>query len=132
MGTSDGLLGRLGQITLTVRDVPQAAAFYGDALGLPRLPIPAPASLAFFDCAGIRLMLSLPEGEATGSGGAVLYFRVPHIQPAYTELRRRGVPFVGEPHRIARMPDHDLWMAFFRDPSGNLLAIMSEEPAAAG
>jgi methylmalonyl-CoA/ethylmalonyl-CoA epimerase len=130
MGTGDVSLGELGQITLTVHDVPQAVAFYEGALGLKRLPIPAQPSLAFFDCAGVRLMLSLPEGESTGVGGAVLYFRVRGIQPSYAGLRRQGVAFLGEPHLIARLPDHDLWMAFFRDPSGNLLAIMSEEPKA--
>jgi methylmalonyl-CoA/ethylmalonyl-CoA epimerase len=130
MRTGDVSLRELGQITLTVQDVPQAVAFYQDTLGVPRLPIAAPPTLAFFDCAGVRLMLSLPEGESTGAGGAVLYFRVRRIQPSYAELRRRGVTFLGEPHLIARLPDHDLWMAFFRDPSGNLLAIMSEEPKA--
>ncbi len=124
-------LAQLGQIALTVRDVPRAAAFYQDTLGLKRLPIGAPPSLAFFDCAGIRLMLSLPEGSSTGPGGTVLYFRVPRIQPSYTHLKERGVSFASEPHLIARMPDHDLWMAFFQDPSGNPLAIMSEEPKAA-
>jgi hypothetical protein len=24
------------------------------------------------------------------------------------------------------LPDHELWMAFFRDPDENLLALMSE------
>lgn len=124
-------LAQLGQIALTVRDVPGAVAFYQDTLGLKRLPIAAPPSLAFFDCAGVRLMLSLPEGSSAGPGGAVLYFRVAQIQQGYTQLRERGVSFEGQPHLIARMPDHDLWMAFFRDPSGNTLAIMSEEPKAA-
>jgi methylmalonyl-CoA/ethylmalonyl-CoA epimerase len=130
MRGGDASLGQLGQITLTVQDIPRAVAFYQDTLGLPRLPIASAPSLAFFDCAGIRLMLSLPEGDSAGPGGAVLYFRVPRIHPGYDTLRQRGVTFLGEPHLIARMPDHDLWMAFFRDPFGNTLAIMSEEPPA--
>jgi len=118
-------LGAIGQIALTVQDLPRAVAFYRDALGLTPLPIEAP-TLAFFDCAGIRLMLALPEGNDGRTGGAALYFRVGDIHDAYRTLGARGVAFLGEPHRVARLPDHQLWMAFFRDPAGNLLALMSE------
>ena len=81
--------------------------------------------LAFFDCAGIRLMLSGAEkpGEQYSS---VVYFRVPDILAAAKTLESRGVPFDRPPHLVARMPDHDLWMAFFRDPDRNLLALMAE------
>ena len=41
-------------------------------------------------------------------------------------LSSRGVRFEEGPHLIARMPDHELWMAFFRDPDENLLALMAE------
>ena len=58
--------------------------------------------------------------------GSVVYFKVPDIQAAHAELRNQGVSFEGEPHLIARMPDHELWMAFFRDSEGNTLALMSE------
>jgi methylmalonyl-CoA/ethylmalonyl-CoA epimerase len=118
-------LGAIGQITNTVSDVPRAVAFYRDAMGLTQLPIPAPPTMAFFDCAGTRLMLSLPEPgfEARGS---VLYFKVEEIQTVYDLLSSRGVGFLGEPHMVARMPDHELWMAFFRDPDGNPLALMCE------
>ena len=119
-------LGTIGQITSTVKDMPRAVAFYRDALGIPQIPIPAGPNLAFFDCGGIRLMLSLPEGEVQQTG-SVLYFRVPDIQDAYAQLRSRGVEFIGEPHLIARLPDHELWMAFFRDPDGNPLALMAEQ-----
>lgn len=125
---TEGLaLGSIGQLTQVVKDVPRAVAFYRDALGIPQLPIPAPPSMAFFDCDGIRLMLSLPEGSEQGGGGAVIYFKVPDIERAYEGLRQRGVVFMGEPHLIAKLPDHELWMAFFRDPDKNMLALMSEK-----
>lgn len=124
-------LGTIGQIANTVHDVPRAVAFYRDALGIPQIPIPAPPSLAFFDCGGIRLMLSLPEGEFDHAG-SVLYFRVGDIHAAHRTLQERGVSFLDAPHVIARLPDHELWMAFFRDPDGNPLAIMSEVRAGAG
>jgi predicted enzyme related to lactoylglutathione lyase len=120
-------LGSIGQLTLVVRDMTRAVAFYRDMLGIPQLPIPAPPSLSFFDCDGIRLMLSLPEGSEQGGGGAVIYFRVADIRRVYDGLVERGVSFLGEPHLIAKLPDHELWMAFFRDPDGNMLSIMSEE-----
>jgi len=117
--------GTLGQIANTVRDMPRAVSFYRDTLGLRQLPIPAPPNLAFFDCDGIRLMLSLPEGTFDHPG-SVLYFKVDDIHAAHRALAERGVSFAGAPHLIARMPDHELWMTFFSDPDGNPLALMSE------
>jgi methylmalonyl-CoA/ethylmalonyl-CoA epimerase len=117
-------LGHIAQIALTVRDVAESIPFYRDVLGLPHLPIPAP-TLAFFDCDGIRLMLTPPEGEFT-PGGSVLYFKVDDLDAEYAACLERGATFFGEPHLIAKLPDHELWMAFLRDPSGNALALMSE------
>ena len=119
-------LGAIGQIALSVRDVPRAVAFYRDALGMRQIPSPAPPSMAFFDCDGIRLMLSLPEGESMGTGGSAIYFRVADLPAAYDTFRTRGVSFVDAPHMIARLSDHELWMAFFRDPDQNILALMCE------
>jgi catechol 2,3-dioxygenase-like lactoylglutathione lyase family enzyme len=116
-------LGRIGQIALTVSDIGRAVTFYRDSLGM-RFLFQVP-NLAFFDCDGIRLMLSLPEKTAEGSS-SVIYYKVADIQEAFQTLASRGVAFEGEPHSIAKMPDHELWMAFFRDPDRNLLALMSE------
>ncbi|MEX0713371.1 MAG: VOC family protein [Pirellulales bacterium] len=127
-GPGFGLSG-IGQIALVVSDLPRAAAFYRDALGM-RLLFEVPP-MAFFDCAGIRLMLTLPEPGKTAGANSVLYFKVVDIQSAHDALSSQGVPFVGPPHKIARLADHDLWMAFFRDPDQNLLALMSEVPHAA-
>jgi len=119
-------LSQIGQIALTVSDVERSVAFYRDALGV-KLLFRAGPNLAFFDCAGVRLMLSAPEGEfRPGGGGSVLYFKVPDISAAFAALRSRGVAFVDEPHLIAKMPDHELWMCFFKDPDGHILALMCE------
>ena len=120
--TSFGL-GRIGQIALTVSDIGRSVAFYRDSLGM-RFLFQVP-NLAFFDCDGIRLMLSLPEKAAEGSS-SVIYYKVADIQQVFETLASRGVAFEAEPHLIAKMPDHELWMAFFRDPDRNLLALMSE------
>ena len=120
------LLGPLGQIALQVPDVPAAVRFYRDALGL-RLLFEAPPGLAFFDLSGVRLMLSAPEqGQTAAPSTGALYLRVADLRAAHAALRERGVAFEDEPHLVARMPDHELWMTFLRDPGGNLLALMAE------
>ena len=130
-GPLDGLaglrLGALGQVARTVRDTQAAVAWYRDVLGLPHLF--TAGTLAFFDCDGVRLLLSSGEG---GDGGepSILYFRVDDIHAAADTLAGRGVVFEGVPHRIFTHPDGTQeWMAFFRDPDGHLLALMAQVPA---
>jgi methylmalonyl-CoA/ethylmalonyl-CoA epimerase len=121
-------LSEIGQVAVTVHDLDRAVAFYRDVLGLPHL-FSAPPGLAFFACGGLRLMLSRPETPSGERFSAVLYFKVADIELAHTALSGRGVVFEAKPHLVARMPDHELWMAFFRDPDRNLLALMSEKRA---
>jgi methylmalonyl-CoA/ethylmalonyl-CoA epimerase len=116
---------RLGQIAINAQDIDRAAAFYQEKLGL-NLLFKAPPGLAFFDCGGVRLMLDRAENTEFNHPSSVLYFVVPDIQGAYGKLKESGVHFEDEPHLIARMPEHDLWMTFFRDSEQNLLALMSE------
>ena len=117
-------IANIGQISIRVHDVPRAVAFYRDALGLDFLFDAGP--LAFLMCGDVRLMLTQPERDEFDHPSSTLYFRVDDIQAAREELAGRGVEFEDEPHLIAKMPDHELWMAFFRDPDQNLLALMSE------
>lgn len=117
-------LDKVGQIAVPVTDLERSIAFYRDALGM-RFLFQAPPGLAFFDVGGVRLMLDGPASEQAGSA-SVIYYEVADIEAAHAALSERGVEFEAEPHRVARMPDHELWMAFFRDPDGNLLALMSE------
>lgn len=119
-------LSHIGQIAVTVHDLEKAIPFYRDTLGLPflfRVP-----NLAFFDCAGTRLMLSHPEQPELDRGNSILYFTVPDIQAAYRTLAERGVTFVDEPHCIAKLEDREVWMVFLRDPENNMLGLMSEPP----
>jgi predicted enzyme related to lactoylglutathione lyase len=117
-------LGSIGQISMNAKDVDRATAFYKETLKLPFLF--RFGDLSFFNCDGVRLMVSKAEKPEFDHPGSVLYFKVPDIAAAYRELGERGVSFEGEPHLIARMPDHELWMAFFRDSEGNTLALMAE------
>ena len=121
---------RLGQVAINVYDVERATAFYRDVLGLKFLF--AAGQLAFFDCGGVRLMLDKPEKAEFLHPSSILYFSVPDIQEAHRRLIGAGVAIVGEPQMIAEMPDHDLWMSFFRDTEGNVLALMCEVRAQGG
>ena len=118
-------ISRIGQIAINAHDVERAAAFYQDALGL-KLLFKAGPGLAFFDCGGVRLMLSRPEKPEFDHPSSILYFTVPDIQAAFAKMKESAVKFEDEPHLLARMPDHDLWMTFFRDSEGNLMGLMSE------
>lgn len=118
------MLGAIGQISMNAHDIDRATAFYSDALQLPLLF--RAGHMSFFDCSGVRLMLSRPEKPEYDHAGSVLYFKVADIQATYRQLSDRDVPFLGEPHLTARLADHELWMAFFRDTEGNTLALMEE------
>ena len=117
-------LSQIGQIAVPVSDIDRAVRFYRDTLGM-RFLFQAPPGLGFFDLNGVRLMLDAPA-MAQGARASIIYYKVTDIRAAFETLTKRGVPFEGEPHLIAKLPDHELWMAFFRDPDGNLLALMSE------
>ena len=121
-------LSTIGQIAITVSQPDQAIAFYRDKLGMKFLF--QVQNMGFFDCGGVRLMLT--GGETPGENhSSILYFKVGDIQQAQHTLTARGVIFEREPALVARMPDRDLWMAFFRDLDRHLLALMSEVPHSA-
>jgi predicted enzyme related to lactoylglutathione lyase len=117
-------LSSIGQIAITVRDLARATRFYRDVLGVPFL-FEAPPGMAFFQAGDVRLMLGLPENEVQHFS-SILYFRVDDIKGAYHDLKERGVSFVHEPRLVHRGDEKDLWLAFFTDPDGNTMALMSE------
>jgi DNA-binding CsgD family transcriptional regulator/catechol 2,3-dioxygenase-like lactoylglutathione lyase family enzyme len=123
MATRELALGPIGQISRTVRDIDEACAWYGGVLGLEHLF--TFGKLAFFDCGGVRLYLSAESGNVQPE--STLYLRVTDIGAAYAELQARGVEFNGAPHMIHRHADGtEEWMAFFKDPDGRFLALMSQ------
>jgi methylmalonyl-CoA/ethylmalonyl-CoA epimerase len=119
-------LDHIGQIALAVENVDRAEAFYADKLKLRKLY--RFGDLTFFDCAGVRLMLEKARTHDDIAHASVIYFRCADIALAVRELEGRGVAFIQSPHLIAKMDDHDLWMAFFTDPDGHTLALMQEAP----
>ena len=118
-------LKEIGQIAVPVSDIDRAIAFYRDILGM-RFLFQAPPGLGFFDCNGVRLLLDVPAKKQEKNYSSVIYYKVSDLQAAYETLSARGVVFEQKPEFVAKMPDHELWMAFFRDPDSNLLALMSE------
>jgi catechol 2,3-dioxygenase-like lactoylglutathione lyase family enzyme len=114
----------VGQISIVVHDLKKAVEFYRDVLGLHFLfEIP---DAAFFNCGGVRLYLSLPSKAEFDRPSSIVYYKVDDIDEAYEALLARGVVFESKPHVVARLPDYELWLAFFRDLDGNMLALMSE------
>lgn len=116
-------LEKIGQIAITVTHIAHAKAFYGETLGMRFLF--ETGNLCFFQCGDIRLMLSASAGSEP-RGGTILYFQVEDLPAVHAELARQSVEFMQTPHLVAKMPDHDLWMAFLKDPDGNILGLMSE------
>lgn len=116
----------IGQIAINVQDLTRAVGFYRDKLGLKFLyEFPG---LAFFDCGGVRLMMSHAEKPELDHPASIIYYKVADIQAASSTLEAAGVTLEHQPTRIAEMPDHDLWMSFARDTEGNLFGLMSEVP----
>ncbi|MFN8443791.1 MAG: VOC family protein [Caldilineaceae bacterium] len=117
---------QIGQIAINVHDLDRAVAFYRDVLGIPFLyQFPG---LAFFQCGEVRLMLSQPEKPEFDHPGSVLYYKAGDIHQAYHSLKDYGASLIDEPHLIAKMPDHELWMFFCYDLDGNTLGVMAEAP----
>ena len=118
-------LTRIAQVAIVVTDLERAIVFYRDVLGLQFL-FQAPPGLAFFNIDGVRIMLSLPEGE---TGSTVLYYQTADIHAAVAAMKSHGAAFESEPHKVASLGKVDLWMAFCRDSEGNMLGVYSEVPA---
>lgn len=118
-------LSEIGQIALTVSDVARATVFYRDTLGLKFLFAAGP-HLAFLAAGGVRLMLTTPQGHGEPGKNSVLYFKTADLGATHAAIVARGATNERAPALAAKMPDHELWLAFVRDPDGNLIGLMSE------
>lgn len=114
----------INQIGIPVKDINRAVLFYKDLLELPLLF--NTDTMAFFDCDGIRLMLSLPEKKQFTNASSVLYFQVDDITQSYNQMKEKGISFIDKPHAIAKMNAKETWMVFFNDTEGNTHALTSE------
>ncbi len=119
-------VGMIGQIAITVSDVAAATHFYRDVLGL-QLLFSAGPNLSFLSDGALRIMLSTPQGAGSVGNNSVLYFRVSDIEASFSAIVGRGATPERAPQLAATMPDHQLWLAFVKDPDGNLMALMEEK-----
>jgi len=117
----------IGQIAIAVSNIETSLDFYQQTLGL-QLLFEAPPNLAFLQCGGVRLMLTTLQGEPKDHHTSVIYYKVDDLELAVSELKQKGVVFIREPQLTAKMPDHELWQGFIRDPDENLIGIMAELP----
>jgi methylmalonyl-CoA/ethylmalonyl-CoA epimerase len=117
-------ISHIGQIAINIRDTDRAIDFYQNKLHLPFLF--RAGNLAFFQCGQTRLMLSAPEKPEFDHPSSILYFSVADLRTSFSDMQSRGIVFIDEPHLIAKLPDHELWMCFFHDSEGNTLGLMSE------
>jgi len=116
----------IGQIAVTVSDVTQALLFYRDVLGLTFLFSPSP-DLAFLAAGPVRIMLSTPQGAGSVGANSILYFKVTDIVAAHAAIVAKGAANERAPQLTAKLPDHELWIGFVRDPDGNLVGLMEEK-----
>jgi len=116
----------IGQVAITVSDVDRAVAFYRDVLGLTFLFSPGP-NLAFLSAGSVRIMLSTPQGAGRPGHNSILYFRVADVLAAHDAMVATGAATERAPQLAAKMPDHELWIGFLRDPDGNLVGLMEEK-----
>lgn len=119
-------LSEIGQIAITVSDVSKALAFYRDVLGLTFLFSAGP-NLAFVSAGGVRIMLTTPQGAGKVGCNSILYFKVTDINAVHAAIVARGATNERAPQLAAKMPDHELWLGFLRDPDGNLIGLMEEK-----
>jgi methylmalonyl-CoA/ethylmalonyl-CoA epimerase len=124
--SSEFNINQIGQIAIPVSKLERAVAFYRDMLGM-RFLFQAPPGLAFFDCGGVRLMLDVPAKKQKDQYSSIIYYKVEDLPSACETLKARGVQFEQEPEFVAQMLDHELWMAFLRDPDGNMLGLIWEK-----
>ncbi|MFD3447181.1 VOC family protein [Microbacteriaceae bacterium 4G12] len=121
------MIQKVGQIGVPVKDLDRAINFYKEKLGLSLLF--NTDSMAFFECNGLRLFLSLPEKEEFAQSSSVIYFQVEKIKETYEDLLSKEIVFIDEPHIVAKMGQTETWMTFYKDTEGNTHALMSEVQA---
>ncbi|QOR68801.1 VOC family protein [Cytobacillus suaedae] len=118
------MIQKVAQLGVPVKDINRAIDFYKEKLGLSLLF--NTDSMAFFECNGLRLMLSLPEKDEFAHSSSVIYFQVNNIKESYENLLGKEVSFIDKPHVVAKMGQTETWMVFFKDTEGNTHALMSE------
>ena len=119
----------VAQVMIPVTNLERAVSFYRDTLGVPFL-FTAPPRMAFFQTGGVRLLVGVLPADQPAQRGGGIYFQVADIQAVFETLSSKGVAFQASPHVVHRTAESELWLAEFRDPDGNQLALMSQTAVA--
>lgn len=128
MATTGGVsFSKIRQIAVPVTDIVEATRFYRDLLGMRHL-FDAPPQLSFFDCGGVQLMLSGPEGggKEADRQRPIIYYDVADIKATHAKLTASGAATIQQPHMIARMAGREIWIGFVSDGQGNMVGLMSD------
>jgi methylmalonyl-CoA/ethylmalonyl-CoA epimerase len=118
------MINKLSQVSISVHNIEKAVSFYQEILNLPFLF--QAKNMAFFDCNGTRLLLSVPESSEFDHPSSILYFDVKDIHESYDHFSKLGVSFRDKPHMITKTDHTETWMVFFHDTDNNVHALMSE------
>ncbi len=117
-----------------VDDLQKAKEFYGETLGVNTTVMDEENGLMSLELAGDRGTLVYVKDDLAPANYTILNFAVDDIDVAVDELARRGVEFEryeGFEHdekgvfrgiESGQGPD----IAWFKDPAGNILAVMQE------
>lgn len=116
----------IGQLAITVKNVSKALNFYQGILGLEFLFSPSD-NLAFLKCGATRIMLSTPQGAGEVGKNSIPYFKTADLLSFFDKLIEKGASQERKPQLAAKMPDHELWIGFVKDPDGNLIGLMEEK-----
>lgn len=122
MSTPDNLKTTIAQVAITVSEIGQSKAFYGETLELPMLI--EVNDMAFFDCGPVRLMVGGSKENKPNPGNTIIYLDCPDIEAAINRLKSQGVHIEQDPMLAHKDNAHELWLAFFTDPDGHILAYM--------
>ena len=120
---------RLYQIAMHVEDLDATEAFYRDVIGADFVARFDPPGLLFFDFDGVRVMF---ESGGEAKGNSILYLWTDDIEGRVAALEAKGVRFAHRPQAVHKDEDGTFgpvgeteWMAFFEDPDGNTVALVT-------
>jgi len=119
-GTTSELVRGVDFVGIPTHDVPAAAAFYGETLGLPRSVYLPERHFTEFETGNLTLSVYDPEkmGMQHERNPNPVALHVDDVAAARKLLEERGVTFHGDV-----LDTGVCHMAFFSDPDGNALML---------
>jgi len=114
-----------------VDDLEKARKFYGETLGLNTSVISEEGGVISLDLAGGRGTIIYQKPDFVPATYTILNFPVDDIDEAVDELAARGVRFERydgfEQDEKGISRDQGPYIAWFKDPAGNVLSVLQEQ-----